>query len=305
MQVSGPFIFTFIEICLIRFNRFQSSKPLFLQKKTMKIKYTLVGLICIGFFSFQCKESNKPEQDIPADGKQVVMPASMSYSIVTSYPHDTASFTEGLMVYKGFLYESTGNYGKSKLRKMNLKTGKAEKEISLNPTVFGEGATIVNDTVYQLTWKERKAFAYSVSDFKKIKEYDVTYPEGWGLTYDGKHLIVSTGGSDLIYYEPGTFKYVKTVTVTEAGNPSFNINELEYINGFVYANQWNMPYVFKIDPSTGIIVAKADVTDVWNRAKKLNPTADVPNGIAYDEVTKKIYITGKWWPELYEIQFGQ
>jgi glutaminyl-peptide cyclotransferase len=267
--------------------------------------YSIVGLSIMALLAFQCKEGSKPVDDLPTEVKQVVMPKSMSYSIVASYPHDTASFTEGLLVYKGTLYESTGNYGKSKLRKLNLKTGKVEKEISLDAPFFGEGATIINDTVYQLTWKERKAFAYSLADFKKIKEYAVTYPEGWGLTNDGKHLIVSTGGSDLIYYEPGTFKYVKTVTVTEAGNPSFNINELEYIDGFIYANQWNMPYIFKIDPGTGVIVAKADVTDAWNRAKKLNPTADVPNGIAYDATTKKIYITGKWWPELYEVQFGQ
>lgn len=272
----------------------------------MSRRFTILMLLLVSVLAFKCKEGDKPADEVPEDsGKVVVAPKSMSYSIVTTYPHDTSSFTEGLLVYNGSLYESTGNYAKSKLRKINLQTGKVEKEISLDKHFFGEGATIVNDTVYQLTWKERKAFAYSLKDFKKIKEYDVTYPEGWGLTTDGKYLIVSTGGSDLIYYEPGTFKYVKTVTVTDAGTPAYNINELEYIDGFIYANQWNLPYILKIDPVSGTVVTKADVTEAWNRNKKLYPGADVPNGIAYDAATKKIYITGKWWPELYEVQFGQ
>lgn len=259
--------------------------------------------------AFQCKSGGgKPEVDTGDSTKNVTIPKSISYSVINTYPHDTSSFTQGLFIHKGELYESTGDpnsTGQSKLQKLDLKTGKALKSISTGNKYFGEGATIINDTVYQLTWKDRKAFAYTLPDFKKVKEYDVTYAEGWGLTNDGKNLIVSTGGSDLIYYEPGSFKYVKTVTVTEAGTPAYNINELEFIDGFVFANQWNMPYILKIDPSSGTVVAKADVTDLWNRVKKVYAGAEVPNGIAYDADTKKIYITGKWWPELYEVQFSQ
>ncbi|MEQ1676398.1 MAG: glutaminyl-peptide cyclotransferase, partial [Chitinophagaceae bacterium] len=126
-----------------------------------------------------------------------------------------------------------------------------------------------------------------------------------GLTTDGKNLIVTTGSSDLFYYEPSTFKLLKSQTVMEGSSPSFNLNELEYINGFVYANQYTYPYIFKIEPSTGQIVAKADLTQVWERVKRIDPLAEVPNGIAYDAVSKKIYITGKLWPELYEIQFSE
>jgi glutaminyl-peptide cyclotransferase len=240
----------------------------------------------------------------PPDKPDPNAPKSMTYSITGTYPHDTSSYTQGLLIYNGTMYEGTGNYGFSKLKKVDLKTGKALQEVVLDKKYFGEGVTILNDTVYQLTWKEKTVFVYTLKDFKKVKEFTVDI-EGWGLTNDGKNLIVSTGASDLNYYEPSTFRLLKTQTVTEAGNPSFNLNELEYINGFVYANQYQAPYIFKIDPATGLIVSKADLSSMWDRIKAIDPEADVPNGIAYDATTKKIYITGKWWPELYEVQFSQ
>ncbi|MBL7724622.1 MAG: glutaminyl-peptide cyclotransferase [Chitinophagaceae bacterium] len=251
------------------------------------------------FSLMACKNEDKPVDTPPANA-----PKSMSYSIVGTYPHDTSSYTQGLLIYNGELYEGTGLEKKSKLMKVDLKTGKAIKSISLSDEYFGEGVTILNDTVYQLTYKNKKVFVYTLSDFKKIKEFTVDF-EGWGLTNDGKNLIVSTGSGDLFFYDPSTFKLIKTQTVTEAGSPTFNLNELEYIEGFVYANQYTYPYIFKINPSTGEIVAKADLTQMWQRAKAIDPNAEVPNGIAYDSATKKIYITGKWWPELYEVQFGQ
>ncbi len=238
------------------------------------------------------------------NGNKPKGPDNMSYSIVDTFPHDTSSYTQGLLIYKGDLYEGTGNWGFSKLMKVNLKTGKAEKEISLDKKYFGEGVTIVRDTVYQLTYKEKKVFVYTLPDFKKIKEYDVDF-EGWGLTNDGTHLIVSTGSDELRFYDPSTFRLVKTQGITEAGSPVNNINELEYINGFIYANRYEYEYVLKIDPNTGVVVARANINALWERAKSINPKADVPNGIAYDSASKKIYITGKWWPELYQVTFGQ
>ena len=247
-----------------------------------------------------CKNKDKDDPDKPNPNA----PKIMSYSIISTFPHDTSSYTQGLIIYNGEMYEGTGNYGFSKLKKVDLKTGKSLKEISLDAKTFGEGVTILNDTVYQLTWKEKKVFVYTLKDFKRIKEFKVDI-EGWGLTNDGKKLIVSTGSSDLYYYEPSTFTLLKVQTVTESGSPSFNLNELEYIDGFVYANQYQYPYIFKIDPATGQIVAKADLSAMWGRIKAIDPEADVPNGIAYDTATKKMYITGKWWPELYEVQFSQ
>lgn len=228
----------------------------------------------------------------------------MNYSIVATYPHDTSSYTQGLTFYNGDLYEGTGNYGRSKLKKTDLKSGKALREISLDKEYFGEGITILNDTIYQLTWKEKKVFAYTLKDFKKVKEFTIE-TEGWGLTNNGQQLIASDGSSTLYYYDPSTFQLLKTQDVTESGSLSYNLNELEFIDGFIYANQYQAPYIFKIDPATGAIVAKADLTAIWDRIRAIDPDADVPNGIAYDATTKKIYITGKWWPELYEVQFSQ
>ena len=251
-----------------------------------------------------CK-NNDPKVDPPNPDA----PQLMSYSIITTFPHDTSAYTEGLLVYKGELYESAGNYGSSKLKKLDIKTGKSVQEVSLDKKYFGEGISIINDTVYQLTYKEKTVFVYSLKDLKKIKEFTVDI-EGWGMTTDGKQLIVSVGGtSELNFYDPATFKLLKTQTVTESGSPIADINELEWVNGSIYANQYGLPYVLKIDPNSGKVLAKADLTKEWDKVKRMRPGVNsmdiVPNGIAYDSATKKFYITGKWWPELYEVQFSQ
>ncbi|MFN4892727.1 MAG: glutaminyl-peptide cyclotransferase [Bacteroidota bacterium] len=230
-------------------------------------------------------------------------PKTLSFSIQATYPHDTAAYTQGLVVYKGAMYEGTGNYGRSELRKVDLPNGKTLQRATLGEKYFGEGITILRDTVYQLTWQEKKVFVYSLPGFKKIKEFDVTF-DGWGLTHDGTNLIVSNGSGELFFYRPQDFTLIRSQAVVEAGTPSFNLNELEYIDGFIYANQYTYPYVLKIDPNTGEVVAKIDLTDIWNRNRRAYPKADVPNGIAYDPDSKKIFITGKWWPELYEIQLS-
>ena len=231
-------------------------------------------------------------------------PKLISYSIVKTYPHDTSSFTQGLIHYKGNLYEGTGEYGRSHLLKVNLDNGMIEKQVSLDPKYFGEGITILNDTIYQLTWQEKVVFAYSLKDFKKVKEFKID-TQGWGITSNGQELIVSDGSSNLYYYNPSTFQLLRTQSITEGGSLSYNLNELEYIDGYIYANQWQAPYILKIDPGSGTIVGKIDVTDIWNRVKAKDPLVDVPNGIAYDTASKKIFITGKRWPELYEVQLSK
>jgi len=231
-------------------------------------------------------------------------PKSITYSILGTYPHDTSFFTQGLIVYNGELYEGTGEYGHSRLLKTDLKTGKIKQESKLPEKYFGEGITILHDTVYQLTWREKVVFAYTLKDFKKVREFPIN-TEGWGITNNGKELIVSDGSSNLYYYSPSTFQFLNTQTVTEGGSLSYNLNELEYINGFIYANQWQQPYILKIEPGSGSIVGKVDLTDMWNRVKAKDPLADVPNGIAFDTASKKIYITGKKWPELYEVELGE
>lgn len=274
---------------------------------TMNMK-RIVSLSAI-FLSLIACNNNKGDSNTPDTGNTPApavtnAPKSISYSIHQTYPHDTSSFTQGLIVYKGGLYEGTGEYGHSHLLKTDLTTGKIEKQVSLGQKYFGEGITILRDTVYQLTWQEKVVFVYTLKDFKKVKEFPIN-TQGWGITTDGKDLLVSDGSSNIYYYDPSTFQLLRTQTITEAGSLSFNLNELEYIDGFIYANQWQAPYILKIEPGSGSIVGKIDLTDIWNRVKAKDPAADVPNGIAYDSSSKKIYITGKKWPELYEVQLGE
>jgi glutamine cyclotransferase len=250
-----------------------------------------------------CK--NKDQEGPGPAGPKPEGPKILTYSIGPVYPHDTSSFTEGLLIYKGELYESTGLAGRSKLIQTDLKTGLPKRSINLDPEYFGEGISIVRDTIYQLTYQTKVVFVYTLKDFKKVDKKFTINTEGWGMTTDGKELIASDGTSNLYYYDPSTFRLLRTQAVTEAGSLAFNLNELEYIDGYIYANQWQQPYILKIDPSSGTIVAKADVSDVWKRVQSKDADADVPNGIAYDSATKKIYITGKRWPELYEIEFSK
>ena len=229
--------------------------------------------------------------------------AQLSYTIASSYPHDTSAYTQGLEFYKGQLLEGTGNYGKSKLLQTDLQTGKALRSVSLDSGYFGEGITVLNDTLYQLTWKEKKVLVYTAKDFKKIKELPLS-TEGWGLTNDGKNLIATDGSNNLYFYEPGTMRLMRTQGVTENGAPAVNLNELEYINGYLYANQYSISnYIFKIDPESGHVVARLDLGDLTKRVKASTPQISELNGIAYNPETKKVYVTGKHWPQLFEINF--
>ena len=249
------------------------------------------------FFTFWKKNNEMDTNDTPVNAV-----ASIGFSIIKSYPHNPVSFTQGLMIYDGELYEGTGMNNESKLMKVDLETGQTLKEVKLDSVYFGEGITILNDTIYQLTWQNKKVFVYDM-DFKKIKELYLP-TEGWGLTSDGKHMIVSDVSNNLYYYNPD-FSLVETKAISEAGSPAFNLNELEFIDGFIYANQWQYPYILKIDPSQSAVVGKIDLTDVSKRVRSQNPGAEFLNGIAYDSTANKMYVTGKYWPSLFEIQMAQ
>jgi glutamine cyclotransferase len=229
---------------------------------------------------------------------------NLSYTLKKVFPHDTSSYTQGLLVHNGELYEGTGLTGHSKLLKVDINTGKAIKSHKLASELFGEGIAVLNDTIYQLTWQNQKVLVYTLADFKQIKEFKLN-TEGWGITTDGQNLIVSDGTSNLYYYHPKDFSLIKQVTITEMGGPAPYLNELEYINGYVYANQYTTPYIFKIDVNSGKVVGKLDVSELWKRVRNIAPNVDVPNGIAYDADQDKVYITGKQWPELYEIEFAK
>jgi glutaminyl-peptide cyclotransferase len=227
---------------------------------------------------------------------------TISYTVSDTLPHDTAAFTQGLEFYKGFLMEGTGNYGFSRLFRKELSTGKVVKEVKLDTAHFGEGITILNDTIYQLTWREKVVHVYTAQDMKKIGQRSIE-TEGWGITNDGKNLIVSDGSNKLFYYNT-KFEKQQVKEVFENGSPAVNLNELENIKGFIYANQWQYNYILKIDPANGEVVGKLDLSDLANRARAKNPKEQFLNGIAYNPDTDKIYVTGKYWPELYEISFA-
>lgn len=266
------------------------------------MKRILAALLLVGIAACNNGKDEKNGETTNPDA-----PKTISYSIITTYPHDTSSFTEGLLIYNGDLYESTGEKGKSRLMKTDLKTGKVLKSIDLDSNYFGEGIAVLNDTIYQLTYQEKVGFMYSIKDFKKLAEFKFSTKteEGWGMTTDGKQIIATDGTSNLYYYEPSTFRLLRTQEVTDAGSLSFNLNELEYIDGYIYANQWQYPYIFKIDPSNGQIVGKIDLSETANRIKVNYHCAEFLNGIAYDAATKKMYVTGKRWPDLYEIQLSK
>lgn len=278
--------------------------------KTMNHFFSFLVAASLTIFIAGCGNNNT-ERPASETGTVAAAIPAISLSVVNTFPHDTSSFTQGLAIYKGQLFEGTGGAAYdvvgskfSKLMRIDLKSGKALQSADLDPKYFGEGITILNDTVYQLTWREKKVFVYTLPDLKKVKEFDFN-TEGWGITTNGKELIVSDGSSNLYFYDPSTFQLLHTQSVTHNGELAYNLNELEYIDGFVYANVWQQPYIYKIDPATGLIAGSIDVSQIWDRIKAIDPLADVPNGIAYDAATKKIYITGKKWPELYEVQLGQ
>jgi glutamine cyclotransferase len=267
----------------------------------LAIILVVIAMVCYLIPFNSCNNGPPPPDD---SVKTNPVPAFQT-NILNSFPHDTSSFTEGFLVYKGFIYESTGENGRSKLLKIDPTTWKIVKEISLGEKYFGEGISIVHDTIYQMTYQQHTVFVYDLNFNKKREMYfDTDNHEGWGMTTDGTNLIVSDGSSSLQYFEPTTFHLLKRVTVTEAGVPVPNVNELELIDGFIYANQWQLipSYIFKIDPATGNVIAKTDITNIWDQTTQLNDSA-VPNGIAYDSTSKKIYITGKNWPKLYEVRF--
>lgn len=263
-------------------------------------RFFWLALVSIGFVAIRCANNAEDnEAATPATQTPVI-----SYTVAGTFPHDTSYFTEGLEFYNGSLIESTGNYGQSKLVQYNHETGQVGKEVKLDEKYFGEGVTVLRDTAYQLTYREGVVQVYDAKTFKKIKELPYTNGEGWGLTNDGTFLIGTNNGNGLFYYEPGTFKLAKRVDVTENDAPAVNINELEYVNGYIYANQWQYPYILKIDPATGNVVGKMDLSGLIQQEKVTNPNAEFLNGIAYNQETKKFYVTGKNWSKIYEIQFA-
>lgn len=277
-------------------------------KLYMKRIFTVISLAA--FFA-ACNSNDKPDSgggtvidtSTTPTSTGIAAPKALSYTVISQYPHDTSSFTEGLEFYNGKLYESGGEYGESRLQISDAKTGKIEKKYPMANQFFGEGITVLNGKLYQLTYQEHKVFMFDIKDLSKpIKE--MSWPgEGWGLTNDGTNLILDAGNNNLYFVDPETFAVRKTLPVNDNAGPVQQINELEYVDGFIYANVWQTDRIIKIDPQTGNVVADMTLTNLLKPGERTDRT-DVLNGIAYNKETKTFFITGKRYPKVFEVRLN-
>lgn len=271
------------------------------------MKYTLVLFVII--FLASCNGGDKTPD---VDNTLLPNPApNIAYNIVNVFPHDAGSYTQGLQFYNGKLYEGIGDYTNSALQIVDIKTGKIEKKHKIGKTstdsTFGEGINIFKGKLYQLTWQSNIVYVYDVNNIDKpIKTLKWPY-EGWGITNNGTDLIISDGSANLYFVEPETFKVKTTIAVTEDGRAIAELNELEYIDGFVYANVYGADFIVKIDPASGHVVGKINLQNTIEKyapGYTPKPNDEVLNGIAYDSATKKLYITGKRWPKMFEVKLN-
>jgi glutaminyl-peptide cyclotransferase len=222
------------------------------------------------------------------------------YEVVHTYPHDRGAFTQGLLYLDGALYESTGLNGRSSVRKVELETGKVLQKVDVPPAYFAEGLAELNGKLYQLTWTNHTAFVYDLKTFEHETNFLYVY-EGWGLTTDGKSLILSDGTDQLRFINPSDFSVERTIEVRENGLAEFNLNELEYIKGEIFANVWQTDDILRIDPATGNVLGRINFAGLL-KPEDRDATTDVLNGIAYDATGDRIFITGKCWPKLFEVR---
>ncbi len=274
----------------------------------MKTSKFLFFAFCV--FVFGCGPDKRTNNTVELPTVEEVKVPEIKFTIQNQFPHDVNSFTEGFLFHNNMLFESTGaSDGLPQTRSLfgavNLKTGVIDVKAELDRNIyFGEGIVFLNDKFFQLTYKNQTGFVYDSKTFKNVGKFTYANREGWGLTTDGKNLIMSDGTSYLTYLDPVSFTVTKTLDVAESGRVLEHLNELEYINGFIYANVWMTTYIVKIDPKSGDVVGKLDLSSLLYESKTKNPSALETNGIAYDSINKRILVTGKLWPTIYEIKFS-
>ncbi len=220
------------------------------------------------------------------------------YRVIAYFPHDKNAFTEGLVFTDGYLFEGTGLNGKSSVRQQNLTTGEVLQSVALPQQYFGEGIAILGDRIYQLTWQSHKGFVYDL-DLVPIQEFSYA-TEGWGLTHNGTHLIMSDGTSSLYFIDPANFSVVGQVQVKDGENAVSKLNELEYINGEVWANVWQTDLVARISPHSGLVLGWVNFSGLLTPAERVG--TDVLNGIAFDPTSDRLLVTGKYWPKIFEVE---
>jgi glutamine cyclotransferase len=226
--------------------------------------------------------------------------ATWTYKVVKSFPHDPKAFTQGLVFEDGFLYEGTGLNRQSELRKVELETGKVLQSYKLPDEYFGEGITIYGDRIIQLTYLSRVGFVYDKKTFELLREFNYQ-TEGWGLTHDSKHLIMSDGTPMLYFLDPDTFAQDHKIMVLDQDSPVWGLNELEYVDGQIFANVWPTERIVRIEPQMGRVIGWIDMEGILTPQDQTAPV-DVLNGIAYDPVGRRLFVTGKFYPKLYEIK---
>ncbi|HEY8520046.1 MAG TPA: glutaminyl-peptide cyclotransferase [Gammaproteobacteria bacterium] len=229
-------------------------------------------------------------------------PKLWTAKVVAAYPHDPTAFTQGLVIHEGRLYESTGQYGASSVRLVDLETGNVEKGRRLGPGFFAEGIAILGDRLYQLTWQNRVAIVYDVGTFDVLETFQYE-GEGWGLTHDGRQLIMSDGSSEIRFLDPATFEVERTIVVRDGDLRVDRLNELEYVEGEIWANVWYDDRIVRISPEDGRVLGWIDLSHLYPASRR--PRDDVLNGIAYDAAAKRIFVTGKNWPRLFEIELAR
>ena len=233
--------------------------------------------------------------------KSDITPKTFTYKVIKEYPHDPKAYTQGLFISNNILYEGTGQPGASSLRKVNLQTGKVIQSINISDEYFGEGIALINGEIFQLTWTSGIGFVYDAENFSRLHSFNYN-TQGWGLTTDGNLLIMSDGSNVIHFMEPQGFSEVKRIEVYDSNGPVKMLNELEYINGKIYANVYLTDKIVIIDPTSGAVVGNINMAGLLKQADRTG-NEDVLNGIAYNPDNGKIYLTGKYWPKLFEVKF--
>jgi len=269
-------------------------------KNSLLLTCTGFLTLSIVFFTTCTAEAPSPIIDQPESTTESGATPVYTYNIVDSYYHDPNAFTQGLVYDEGILYEGTGRYGQSSLRKVNLESGEILQIHELPDEYFGEGITVFQDKVFQLTWKSNTGFIYDRESFQFIRDF--FYPtEGWGLTHDGIYLIMSDGTHRLHYINPDTLEIVRHIEIFDKETAVTRLNELEYINGEIYANVWQTDKIARISPETGMVVSWIDLTGLLDTTD-YQGDVDVLNGIAYDTGNDRLLVTGKLWPRIFVIE---
>lgn len=263
-----------------------------------------VGKHTVTALAFYPNKSKKVNSSIEILAKNA--PAIYTYKIINTFPHDKSAYTQGLEYKDGFLYETTGRRGESSLRKVDLKTGEVLQKVDLNKKYFGEGMTIYNNKIYWLTWQARKGFVYDLDTFKQVGEFDYNNSnEGWGLTHNNNELIKSDGTNKIWFLNTDNQNEKRSIQVYTNKYPVDNLNEIELINNKIYANKWQQNSIVIINPETGVVEGVANLNglrDIVAKDQTLEPSDEVLNGIAYDKENNRLYVTGKHWGKLFEIE---